>query len=122
MRRGMQSGHNPAAGSALAQGIRSLPPKPTYLICGIMRTKDAAGYMMPLVTEVQGLTAVSIPGESATLSGAETAAVAASLGLAADIADTIDDAVRSLCATGLDARILICGSLYLAGRVLRENG
>ena len=119
----LDGGHNPAAGAALAESLGRLPKRPTHLICGMLRTKDAAGYMAPLARVAESLTAVPIAGEPATLSAKETAAAARRAGFAAVArADTVAEALRGIVADAPSARVLICGSLYLAGRVLRENG
>ncbi|WP_299966425.1 folylpolyglutamate synthase/dihydrofolate synthase family protein [uncultured Roseobacter sp.] len=118
----LDGGHNPAAGEALAAHLGSLPVRPTYLICGMLNTKDIAGYLRPLSQAVQGLTAVSIPGEANTLPAADTAEAARAVGMADGQAESVAEAVRDVIAEAPQARILICGSLYLAGTVLRENG
>ncbi|ARE40302.1 Dihydrofolate synthase [Rhodovulum sp. P5] len=116
----LDGGHNPAAGVALAEALGRLSPRPLHLICGMMNTKDVAGYMAPLAARAETLTAVSIPGETATLPAEETAAIAKGAGLSASTAESVADAVRRIAAEVPNARILICGSLYLAGRVLRD--
>ena len=88
----------------------------------MLNTKDIGGYLRPLAGVAASLHAVSIPGEANTLSAADTHAAAVASGLNAAIADSVIDAVRAITATDPNARILICGSLYLAGNVLRENG
>jgi dihydrofolate synthase/folylpolyglutamate synthase len=118
----LDGGHNPAAGEALAEHLASLPKRPTYLICGMLNTKDIAGYLGPLATVADGLTAVSIPGEKATLPAEHTAQAARAAGLKADTADTVGAAISGIVRQSPDARVLVCGSLYLAGAVLRENG
>ena len=118
----LDGGHNPAGGQAVAATLAALPAKPTHLVCGMLNTKDVAGYMRPLAAVADSLTAVEIPGEAATLSARETAAAAAEAGLAAFTAPDVTTAVTRLAAAHPGARILICGSLYLAGRVLRANG
>ena len=118
----LDGGHNPAAGQALAAHLRSLPERPTHLICGMLNTKDVTGYLTPLAQVAQGLTAVSIPGESATLSASETAQTAESVGFSVDTAQTVQQALAAIAKETPHARVLICGSLYLAGAVLRENG
>ena len=119
----LDGGHNPAAGEALAEALTRLPPRPTHLICGMLNTKDAAGFLRPLARRADGLHAVSIPGEANTLSAAQTAEAArrAGLGAVAEAASP-EAAIDAIRAAEPEARILICGSLYLAGRVLRENG
>ncbi len=120
----LDGGHNPAAGMALAQHLAELPARPTHLICGMLNTKDVAGYLAPLASVAQSLTAVSIPGEANTLPAAETARIARQCNLPASGADGVEEAIRAILkrAEGTPCRILICGSLYLAGNVLRENG
>jgi len=118
----LDGGHNPAGGEAVAATLAAMAKKPTHLVCGMLNTKDVAGYMRPLAEAAQSLTAVAIPGEPNTLPAEDTAAAAASVGLAATTAPDALAAVRRLAADQPGARILICGSLYLAGQVLRENG
>ncbi|MEM6659751.1 MAG: folylpolyglutamate synthase/dihydrofolate synthase family protein [Pseudomonadota bacterium] len=118
----LDGGHNAAAGLALTDVLSGLPDRPTHMICGMLNTKDVTGYLAPLAQQVLSLTAVSIPGEAATLSADETAAAADSVRLAASTADSVSAALDAIVATDPQARVLICGSLYLAGNVLRENG
>ncbi|WP_333713552.1 bifunctional folylpolyglutamate synthase/dihydrofolate synthase [Yoonia sp.] len=118
----LDGGHNPAAGIALAETLRQQPPRPTHLICGMLNTKDIAGYLRPLAGVAQSLTAVSIPGEANTIPAADTAAHANAVGLPARVADSVGHAISQITEDAPGARILICGSLYLAGHVLRENG
>ena len=118
----LDGGHNPAAAVVLAQTLKQLNARPTHLICGMLNTKDIAGYLKPLARVAQSLTAVSIPGEANTIPAAETAAQSNAVGLPATTADSVQDAITSITAVHPNARILICGSLYLAGHVLRENG
>jgi len=117
----LDGGHNPAAGTAVANTLQTMPKRPTYVICGMLNTKDVAGYMAPLAPMVSALHAVSIPGEAATLSAAETKAAATSVGIPASEAASVAAAVKAIADEDRHARILICGSLYLAGAILREN-
>lgn len=118
----LDGGHNPAAGQALAAHLGTLPARNTHLICGMMNTKDVTGYMTPLAQHATSLTAVSIPGEPNTLPADDTAKIAARAGFAATTADTTLAALRAITKQDPTARVLICGSLYLAGAILRENG
>ena len=118
----LDGGHNPAAGVALAATLRAQSPRPTHLICGMLNTKDIAGYLRPLAGIAQSLTAVSIPGEANTIPAEDTARCAADVGLPASTAASVQDAITAIRAAHPQARILICGSLYLAGHVMRENG
>lgn len=118
----LDGGHNPSAGQALAATLAAMPRKPTHAICGMLNTKDIGGFLRPLAPHLVSLQAVSIPGEKNTLPAAETRAAASAAGIAATEADSVADALRAVVATDPGARVLICGSLYLAGSVLRENG
>jgi dihydrofolate synthase/folylpolyglutamate synthase len=118
----LDGGHNPAGGEALAATLARMPARATHLICGMLNTKDIAGYLRPLATRAASLTAVSIPGEKNTLPAEETRAAATAVGLPATTAESVIDALRAIAVKDAQARVLICGSLYLAGQVLRENG
>lgn len=117
----LDGGHNPAAGRAIAATLSQLPKRPTHLICGMLNTKDVQGYLRPLADVADSLTALSIPGEPATLSAQDTAAAARAAGFATFTADGLEQALDDLVARAPGSRILICGSLYLAGHVLRIN-
>lgn len=118
----LDGGHNPAAGQVIGAHLATLPPRPTHLICGMLNTKDVRGYLLPLAPVAQSLTAVSIPGEAATLPAEETARIASAAGHTANTAPDVATALREIAAADPAARVLICGSLYLAGHILRENG
>lgn len=117
----LDGGHNPAAGEALATHLASLPKRETHLICGMLNTKDITGYLQPMVPYVATLTAVSIPGETNTLPAEVTAKAAKEVGLRSTEADSVEAAIAGIVAKNPDVRILICGSLYLAGVILRQN-
>ncbi len=118
----LDGGHNPAAGDALAETLARMLERPTHLICGMLSTKDVAGYLRPLAAHAQSLHAVAIPGETATLPAEDTAAAAESVGLSAVVSGSVGEALDDIISRDPTARVLICGSLYLAGSVLRENG
>jgi dihydrofolate synthase/folylpolyglutamate synthase len=118
----LDGGHNPHAARAIARHLASLPPRPMHLVCGMLNTKDIAGFLGPFAEIARRLHAVSIPGQTATLAAAETAAAARGAGLDAVEAEGVAQALADITALDPEARVLICGSLYLAGEVLRENG
>ena len=118
----LDGGHNPHAGRALAETLLALPDRPIHLICGMLNTKDIGGYLRPLAKIAKSLTALSIPGEANTLPAKVTADEARKAGFEATTAASVDVAITAITAKDPNARILICGSLYLAGHVLRENG
>ncbi|MEX0302074.1 MAG: folylpolyglutamate synthase/dihydrofolate synthase family protein [Leisingera sp.] len=118
----LDGGHNAAAGIALADVLAKLPKRPTHLICGMLNTKDVTGYMAPLAPQAASLTAISIPDEINTLSAEDTEAAAKEVGIEAATAENTQAALEAILARDPQARVLICGSLYLAGHILRENG
>jgi dihydrofolate synthase / folylpolyglutamate synthase len=118
----LDGGHNPAGAEAVAATLARMPRRQTHLICGMLNTKDVAGYMTPLAPQVTRLHAVSIPGEKNTLPAETTRDAARSAGIDAVTMPSVAEALAGISATEPEARVLICGSLYLAGTVLRENG
>jgi dihydrofolate synthase / folylpolyglutamate synthase len=118
----LDGGHNPAGGVAVAETLAEMPNRDTYLICGMLNTKDVTGYMEPLAPHVTRLYGVSIPNEKNTLLAAETVAAAQGAGINAIEAETVATALADIARINPEARVLICGSLYLAGSILRENG
>ncbi len=118
----LDGGHNPAGGAAVAATLAAMPARETHLICGMLNTKDVRGYMAPLAGHAVRLYAVSIPGEAATLPAEATRDAALTVGLDAVTAGSVAEALAAIAAESPEARVLICGSLYLAGAVLRENG
>lgn len=118
----LDGGHNPAAGQALAETLARLPKRPTHMICGMLSTKDVSGYLRPLAAQAQSLHAVAIPGESATLPAEDIAEAATNVGLPAVVSGSVTEALADIISKEPTARVLVCGSLYLAGAILRENG
>jgi dihydrofolate synthase/folylpolyglutamate synthase len=118
----LDGGHNPAGGVAVAETLADMPTRDTYVICGMLNTKDVTGYMQPLAPHVARLYGVSIPNEKNTLLAAETVAAAQGAGIDAVKADSVATALAEIAQINPNARVLICGSLYLAGSILRENG
>src|SRR6056297_556781 len=116
----LDGGHNPAAGAVLAAHLSGMPTRPTHVICGMLNTKDARGFLRPLAGRAESLVAVSIPGEANTLSAEETARLATEVGHRAKVAEDMAAALTEIISDTPRARVLICGSLYLAGHVLRD--
>ncbi|VDC23580.1 bifunctional folylpolyglutamate synthase/dihydrofolate synthase [Pseudogemmobacter humi] len=118
----LDGGHNPAGGEAVAATLARMPARETFLICGMLNTKDVTGYMRPLAPRVHRLIAVGIPGEPNTLPPEATRDAAHTAGINAETAPSVAAALARVVAENPQARVLICGSLYLAGQVLKENG
>jgi dihydrofolate synthase/folylpolyglutamate synthase len=119
----LDGGHNPSAGQALADhAARHWRDRPLDLIAGMLDTKDSQGFFAPLAPLVRRMRGVAIPGEPHSRTAAQVVAAAGAEGLAAAAAADVATALADLIATGPVGRVLICGSLYLAGTVLAENG
>ncbi len=126
----LDGGHNAAAAEVIADVVRDwatadTAPRPLHLICGMMNTKGHAeffGPLAPLITASGGsLRCVAIPGEANSLAAEELAAAARSAGIEATPATSVSAALSEIGKTSTPARVLICGSLYLAGRVLASD-
>jgi dihydrofolate synthase/folylpolyglutamate synthase len=119
----LDGGHNIAGGAAIAQTLGQLEeraPKPLVMIVGMMGQKDARGFLEHFSGLTRRIVTVPIPGaHEAPYDPAELAQLAAGLGFSTSTAPDVETALR-LAQTGESGplRILICGSLYLAGRVL----
>ena len=126
----LDGGHNPHAALAVARAMADLEeraPKPLYLICGMLKTKDSEGFFAPFQGLARHVTTVAIEGEDASRGAGELYDMARAAGLDASPADDLEDAMIQVDAWSRGRpgdgppRILICGSLYLAGKVLAEN-
>jgi dihydrofolate synthase/folylpolyglutamate synthase len=127
----LDGAHNAMAGEALAEALKLLPPRPTWLVAGMLNTKDAAGFLRPLAPGLEGARCIAIPDEANSLSAEDLTEAARSVGLIAEPAGSAAAAMRQIAQTiRADAasapalrssRVIIAGSLYLAGRILAEN-
>jgi dihydrofolate synthase/folylpolyglutamate synthase len=118
----LDGGHNPLAGEVLGDVAAGWRDRPLYLVVGMMNTKDAAGFIAPLAKHARALWAVTIAREKNALPAEAIAAAAASVGLRAQTAGSVLAAIRDIPVQDGNGRVLICGSLYFAGKVLAENG
>ncbi len=123
----LDGGHNPGAGIVVAEAMADLEeraPKPLVLVAGMMSTKDPVGFFRPFAGLAAKVFTVPIPGHEAGREPAELAAAAREAGLSAEPAAGIAEALDRIAADGFQTppRILVCGSLYLAGTVLDLNG
>jgi dihydrofolate synthase/folylpolyglutamate synthase len=116
----LDGGHNPHAARAIARQLNNMPGR-TALVAAMLASKDATGYFMPFrQVRPEVFTLPNAPGHQ----GAEPQALAeaaTNAGLKAAAYDSLEAALKAAATTGVD-RILICGSLYLAGEVLAQNG
>ncbi|QFR34039.1 folylpolyglutamate synthase/dihydrofolate synthase family protein [Ancylobacter sp. TS-1] len=123
----LDGGHNAAGGQALAAALADLEdrvPRPLVLIVGMLGNKDADAFLAPFAGLARELVAVPVPGEHKGAAPEGLAAIARAHGLDASTALSVPAALDGLSAFPVDPppRVLIAGSLYLAGAVLAENG
>jgi dihydrofolate synthase/folylpolyglutamate synthase len=120
----LDGGHNPAAGEVLARSLEAMHDgRPCHLVVGMLATKDAAGFLRPLVRPALDVRTVPIQGSELTRDPVELAATAMEIGLRALPAESPLAAIRAIAAAAKGpVLVLICGSLYLAGEILAENG
>lgn len=118
----LDGGHNPAAGEVLAGAASAWRDRPLDLVVGMLNTKDAAGFLGPLARHARALYAVTIPGEENPLPAEAIVAAAKSVGIRAKSALSIEAAIAAIAGPEQTVRVLICGSLHLAGVVLSGNG
>ena len=110
-------------GRMASDWAREPAPLPLYLVFAMQTTKDASGFLRPLARHAVAARAVPFPDGHSAYTPAEACLKAAEVGLDCVAANDIGAALEDLLATQpAPMRILICGSLYLAGAVLARNG
>ena len=120
----LDGGHNEAGGGVLAAAVREMQaarPRPLVLIMGTFANKDAAGFLAHFEHAPQAVFTVKITGERASWPARTLADLAIAQGLNAKPMRSIEAALRAA-AEIPQARVVICGSLHLAGEVLKRNG
>jgi dihydrofolate synthase/folylpolyglutamate synthase len=123
----LDGGHNPAAGQAIAEAMADLEeraPKPLILIAGMLNTKEPVGFFRPFAGLARRVYAVPVPNAPAGRPADELAAAAIAAGLNALAVADVPAALDAIAGEDIAPapRVLICGSLYLAGTVLAANG
>lgn len=118
----LDGGHNPHGAAALARTIAAMPEKPLVLIMGMMNNRAPEVFLETFRDlHPAQILALTIPGEPNAHKGEDIAARARAQRFPAKAARSVASALRE--AAKIDhARVLICGSLYLAGDVLAKNG
>ena len=121
----LDGGHNPSAGRALAQAFSELNERhsrPLVLIWGMLNTKDVGRFIGCFAGVANRVVTLTIPDEENAVPADTLADAARQHGLSAETASSLDAALKQAGLSGPSPRILICGSLYLAGRVLAAHG
>ena len=113
----LDGGHNPGAGLVLAAYL-SAADRPVHLIVGMKKGKDSDNFLRPLLAHAASVWAVAEPGQHLAMPVEDI--IAASGGVARP-GPTVAGALASIPRQRPAARVLICGSLYLAGEVLKAD-
>lgn len=119
----LDGGHNNAAAAMLAQHARGWRGTPLHMILGMTRPRDPDEFVEAFAGRVQSLTAVPVPETDRGIDPRIVVAFARARAINADLADDVAAALKRIAeAGGAPGRVLICGSLYLAGSVLERCG
>ena len=125
----IDGGHNPGAGLVIAEAMANLndrESRPLFLVTGMINTKDPVGYFEAFAGMARHVFTVPVSESDAGLDPEFLADVADEAGLTAESAKDVETAIAAICKNRdereLPPRILIGGSLYLLGEVLKANG
>ena len=119
----LDGGHNGPAGVVLAQALRAMPKRPMVMIWGMLNTKHPGAFIANFKGLADFIFTLAIPDEANAISAEDLSRIALENGLKAAPAESLERALDKAAQFNPQARILICGSLYLAGHVLAlHNG
>jgi dihydrofolate synthase / folylpolyglutamate synthase len=123
----LDGGHNAEGGRVAAAALGDLEERvsrPLVVIAGMMANKDAAGFLANFAGLTRHIIAVPIPDRDNAMPPDRLADAARALGMRVEIAASVEAALQTLSRLAYEVppRILITGSLYLAGHVLAING
>jgi len=115
----LDGGHNPGAGLALGHHLERWRDRPIHLIVGMKQSKDAAQFLAPLLPHADTVWGIAEPGQHQAMT---IEAICAASGWVARPGPRLENALRAIPTDGPASRVLICGSLYLAGEALKLDG
>jgi dihydrofolate synthase/folylpolyglutamate synthase len=123
----LDGGHNAEGGRVTAAALGDLEERvsrPLVIIAGMMGNKDASGFLANFAGQTRHIIVVPIPDQDNSMPPDRLADAVRQLGMRVESAAGVDAALRTLAGLAYDVppRILITGSLYLAGHVLAANG
>lgn len=122
----IDGGHNPAAGEALIRELDVLKQKddlPIFMICGMLTTKDPSGFFDHFTNKIEQVLTVPIIDSEAGFAPEKLSQLCKKSGLNSTSQKSVEEAILKINALHKGpARIIICGSLYLVGEVLKDNG
>ena len=118
----LDGGHNQAAGIAISNALEQLPKcRTNILICGMLKTKDLKAFLNPLFNSAKFLYGIRIQGEENSNSAETIVNQAREIGFSAFKTQKVSDAILQIIKAHPNSRIIICGSLFLAGKILQDN-
>jgi len=117
----LDGGHNGAAGKMISKHARTWRDKPLHMIFGMLNSKAPGEFLSPLEGRLGLFRGIAIPGEENTLSAQEVTSEALNLRMDGAVADSVEAALDDIAGQKEEARVIIAGSLYLAGTILKEN-
>jgi dihydrofolate synthase/folylpolyglutamate synthase len=123
----LDGGHNVEGGRVVAAALGDLEERvsrPLVVIVGMMANKDGGAFLANFAGLTRHIIAVQIPDRDNAMPPDRLADAARALGMRVEISGSVEAALRSLARLAYEVppRILITGSLYLAGHVLAANG
>ncbi len=123
----LDGGHNAEGGRVAAAALGDLEERvsrPLVVIVGMMANKDASAFLANFAGLTRHIIAVPIPDRDNAMPPDRLADAARALGMRVEILGSVEAALHSLARLAYEVppRILITGSLYLAGHVLSANG
>ena len=120
----LDGGHNEDAAKVLSAAMKKRNienPRSLYLLCGMLAVKNHAAFMKPFVELDAEILTVNLPPSHQGISASLLAQKAKQAGLRATAYNSLDDAYKNLVARTGNHRILICGSFYFAGEILKHH-
>lgn len=116
----LDGSHNPDAAYNVNQSLQSLPKKDLCIIIGMLNTKDPSEYIKQF-NNIREIKTITIDNEDNAISAKELSVRLKKSDILTSHSSSIEDAIESLAEKYPTSRILICGSLYLAGQVLKKT-
>ena len=117
----LDGGHNGPAGVVLAQALREMPKRKTVMIWGMLNSKHPGSFIANFKNVVSHVFTLTIPEEANAISAENLASMAQDNGIVATPANSLEKALKQASLLKPAPRIIICGSLYLAGHVLAAH-
>jgi len=118
----LDGGHNPLAASVLTKYIDTLDKhKQVYMVLGMMENKEHEKFVFPFKKKLNSIIAIDIPNQKNFVKKEKLTQIIKEIGIKTKVETSIQNSLRSISNEDPNAIILICGSLYLCGEVLKLN-